>query len=40
MRDNDTITRKGRAEINFALRKNGGYMLGNLGSRLINVGRQ
>ena len=29
-----------RTEINFALEKNGGYMLSSLGGRSISVGRQ
>ena len=29
-----------RAEINFALGKNGGYTPSNLGGRLISMGRQ
>ena len=29
-----------RTEIYFALGKNGGYMLGSLGSRSVSVGRQ
>ena len=41
MRDNDTITRKVRADGNkLCPEKNGGYIPSSLGSRSISVGRQ
>ena len=41
MRNNDTITRKVRADgNNLAVGKNGGYIPNSLGGRSISVGRQ